>query len=197
MSDPLILASTSVYRRALLERLGLPFEVMRPEVDETPGPAEVPADLASRLAQAKACAVARRRPQAWVIGSDQVADLDGHPINKPEAHAPAVAQLLSMSGRDVVFHTAVCLARDEGRGAAPRLSVAVVPTRVRYRLLDRDTVERYLAREPAYDCAGSARIEGLGVSLVDSVVSEDPTALIGLPMVTVCALLRAAGFRLP
>jgi septum formation protein len=197
MSDPLILASTSVYRRALLERLGLPFEVMRPEVDETPGPAEVPADLASRLAQAKACAVARRRPQAWVIGSDQVADLDGHPINKPEAHAPAVAQLLSMSGRDVVFHTAVCLARDEGRGAAPRLSVAVVPTRVRYRLLDRDTVERYLAREPAYDCAGSARIEGLGVSLVDSVVSEDPTALIGLPLVRVCALLRAAGFRLP
>jgi len=197
MSDPLILASTSIYRRALLERLGLSFEVMRPEVDETPGPAEVPADLARRLAQAKACAVARRRPQAWVIGSDQVADLDGHPINKPEAHAPAVAQLLSMSGREVVFHTAVCLARDEGQGAAPRLSVAVVPTRVRYRSLDRDTVERYLAREPAYDCAGSARIEGLGVSLVDAVVSEDPTALIGLPLVRVCALLRAAGFRLP
>lgn len=197
MSDPLILASTSVYRRALLERLGLPFEVMRPEVDETPGPAEAPADLARRLAQAKACAVARRRPQAWVIGSDQVADLGGHPINKPEAHAPAVAQLLSMSGREVVFHTAVCLARDEGLGAAPRLSVTVVPTRVLYRSLDRDTVERYLAREPAYDCAGSARIEGLGVSLVDSVVSEDPTALIGLPLVRVCALLRAAGFRLP
>lgn len=197
MSTPLILASTSVYRRALLDRLGLPFETVRPEVDETPSSGEAPAALARRLAIAKAQAGARQRPGAWAIGSDQVADLDGQPINKPEAHGPAVSQLLSMSGRDVVFHTALCLARLD-LDAAPRDPlVAVVPTRVRYRPLDRDAVERYLAREPAYDCAGSARIEALGVSLVESVHSDDPTALVGLPLIRLCAMLREAGYTLP
>lgn len=197
MPTSLILASTSVYRRALLDRLGLPFEIVRPEVDETPWAGEAPAALASRLAIAKALAGARQRPGAWAIGSDQVADLDGQPINKPEAHEPAVAQLLSMSGRDVVFHTALCLARMDLDTASREPQVAVVPTRVRYRPLDRGIVERYLAREPAYDCAGSARIEALGVSLVESVESDDPTALIGLPLIRLCAMLREAGYTLP
>ncbi|MFN7753909.1 MAG: Maf family protein [Pseudomonadota bacterium] len=197
MSLPLVLASTSVYRRALLERLGVAFDIVRPEVDETPLPGETPFDLARRLAVAKAWAGARARPGLWTIGSDQVADLDGQPINKPEAHEPAVAQLLSMSGREVVFHTAVSLARYEAGVAPADAIVEVVPTRVRYRPLDRVTVERYLAREPAYDCAGSSRIEALGVTLVESVQSEDPTALIGLPLIRLCARLRAVGYRLP
>jgi len=197
MPAPIVLASTSLYRRQLLERLGLPFTVLSPAVDETPCEGERPAALAARLALAKAEAGARQRPEAVVIGSDQVAELDDRPINKPETHARAVDQLLSMSGREVTFHTALCVLGSPGHEGEGQRQLDVVETRVRYRRLGRDAIERYLAAEPAYDCAGSARIEALGVSLVESVVSEDPTALVGLPLIRLCAMLRVAGHRLP
>jgi len=185
----LVLASTSRYRRELLARLGLAFEVDAPRVDETPVPGEIPAALARRLALAKANDVASRRPDALVIGSDQVAELDGRPIGKPLGHESARAQLRAMSGRDVVFHTAVAAVRSSAGFA----SEAVVPVRVRFRSLGDAEIESYLRVEQPYDCAGSAKIEGLGIALVESVASDDPTALIGLPLIATCGLLRAAG----
>ena len=185
----LILASTSVYRRELLERLRLPFETIAPNVDETPLPGEQPATLARRLARAKAADVAAHHPGAVVIGSDQVADLDGVPLGKPGDHAGAVAQLRAMRGRTVVFHTAVavrCVAR-----AVDTSELANVTVRVRD-LSDHD-IERYLAAEQPYDCAGSAKAEGLGIALLSGLASDDPTALIGLPLIHTCALLREAG----
>jgi septum formation protein len=188
----LILASTSVYRRELLERLRLPFDTARPETDETPQPGEPPRALALRLAEAKALAVAPKRPGAWVLGSDQVAELDGRPLGKPGGFEAAATQLASMSGREVVFHTGLCLAR---AGDAAR--VECDRTVVRLRTLGADEIARYLDAEQPFDCAGSFRSEGLGIVLFDAIESVDPTALIGLPLIATARLLRSAGFQLP
>ena len=186
---PLILGSTSVYRRELLARLRLPFEVHAPHVDETPLPGETPAALAQRLALAKAHAVARLHPEAVVIGSDQVADLDGQPIGKPGTHERAVAQLRSMSGRSVVFQTAVAVVC----ARSAYVGTALAPVKVRFRELSDEEIELYLRAEQPYDCAGSAKSETLGIALLDAIESDDPTALVGLPLIRTCALLRAAG----
>ena len=186
---PLILGSTSVYRRELLARLRLPFEVHAPHVDETPLPGEAPAALAQRLALAKAHAVARLHPEAVVIGSDQVADLDGQPIGKPGTHERAVAQLRSMSGRSVVFQTAVAVVC----ARSAYVGTALAPVKVRFRELSSEEIELYLRAEQPYDCAGSAKSETLGIALLDAIESDDPTALVGLPLIRTCALLRAAG----
>jgi septum formation protein len=186
---PLILASTSPYRRELLERLRIPFQALSPGTDETPLPGEAPAALAERLALAKARALSARFPQAVVIGADQVADVDGVALGKPGNHARALEQLRAMSGRAVVFQTAlavVCPAR--GFSAVRR-----VPVTVRFRTLDEAEIEFYLRTEQPYDCAGSAKCETLGIALLDAIESDDPTALIGLPLIQTAALLRAAG----
>ena len=185
----IVLASTSRYRRALLERLGLPFEVAAPHVDETPHPGERPVDTALRLAAAKARAVAARYEQALVIGSDQVADLDGRAISKPADHAEAVAQLRAASGRTVVFHTGVALV-DAASGRSATRMVDVAST---FRALSDAEIAHYLAREQPYDCAGSVKSEGLGIALFERIESGDPTALVGLPLIAVTALLRAEG----
>ncbi|KNZ31795.1 MAG: hypothetical protein AD742_14995 [Methylibium sp. NZG] len=185
----LILASTSRYRRELLERLRLPFQVQSPHVDETPRAGELPDALAQRLALAKARAVATLHPSAVVIGSDQVADLDGVPIGKPGTHARATLQLRSMSGRSVMFHTAVSVVCEASGFAAS----ALVPVRVQFRTLTEGEIEHYLLTEQPYDCAGSAKCETLGIALLDAIESDDPTALIGLPLIKTCALLRQAG----
>ncbi len=185
----LILASTSRYRRELLERLRLPFEVVAPLVDETPLPGEAPAALAQRLALAKAQAVAAQRPDAVVIGSDQVADLDGEPIGKPGTHGRAVAQLQRMRGRRITFQTAVAVVRADRAYARVQLA----PVGVSFRRLSDTEIEHYLRTEQPYDCAGSAKCETLGIALLDSIDSDDPTALIGLPLIRTCALLREAG----
>ncbi|MFM8637669.1 MAG: Maf family protein [Betaproteobacteria bacterium] len=185
----LILASTSRYRRELLERLQMPFAIEAPGVDETPLPSEAPAALAQRLALQKAQAVAQRHPTAVVIGSDQVADLNGLAIGKPHTHERAVQQLRAMSGHSVVFQTAVAVVRQSTGVAEVRLS----PVVVRFRDLSDVEIETYLQREQPYDCAGSAKSEGLGITLLRSVESLDPTALIGLPLTTVCELMRLAG----
>ena len=189
---PLILASTSRYRRELLARLALPFDVAAPDVDETPLAGEAPRALALRLAKAKARAVAARHPQAIVIGSDQVADLHGQPLGKPGTHERAAAQLTRMSGQTVLFHTAVAVAQ---AGCFAQSDVATVTAR--FRVLDADTIERYLHAEQPYDCAGSAKSEGLGIALMQAIESDDPTALIGLPLIRTAHLLRAAGLTLP
>ena len=188
-SRRLILGSTSRYRRELLERLRLPFQALAPGVDETALPGETPSQLACRLAMAKAQAVARQHPQAVVIGSDQVADLHGQSLGKPGDHVRAVAQLRRMRGHSVVFQTAVavvCLAQGY---AGERLA----EVRVRFRDLSDAEIENYLQAEKPYDCAGSAKSEGLGIALLQSIDSDDPTALIGLPLIRTCELLRAAG----
>jgi len=188
----LILASTSPYRRQLLERLRLPFQVVPPEVDETPLPGEAPALLATRLALAKAEAVARLFPGAVVIGSDQVADLNGQPLGKPGNHARAAAQLHQMQGQRVLFHTAVavvCLQTRFAQGCSAEVAVV-------FRQLGAAEIDNYLYAEQPYDCAGSAKSEGLGIALLESIDSDDPTALIGLPLIRLCQLLRAAGVPL-
>jgi septum formation protein len=186
---PLILGSTSRYRRELLERLRLPFEVRAPDVDETPLPGETPAALAQRLALAKAHAVSATHPDAVVIGSDQVADLDGQPIGKPGTHERAVAQLRAMRGRSIVFQTAVAVVCR----ATGYEGTALVPVIVHFRDLADAEIEHYLRTEQPYDCAGSAKCETLGIALLDSISSDDPTALVGLPLIRTSALLRAAG----
>lgn len=193
LPSPLILASTSRYRRELLARLALPFETAAPDVDETPRAGEAPRELALRLALEKAQAVAARKPQAIVIGSDQVADLQGQPLGKPGTHERAAAQLARMSGQTVLFHTAVAVVQ-ASRGFA-QSSLATVT--VRFRALDAATIERYLLAEQPYDCAGSAKSEGLGIALLQAIESDDPTALIGLPLIRTAQLLRAAGLTLP
>jgi septum formation protein len=192
MQRPLILASTSPYRRELLARLRLPFDVHASEVDETPLPGEAPAALARRLALAKAHAVSARFPQAVVIGSDQVADLDGEPLGKPGDHARAVAQLRRMRGRALVFQTAVAVVCGDSGFAQD--DVAAV--RVVFRPLDDQAIEAYLRAERPYDCAGSAKSEGLGIALLEAIDSDDPTALVGLPLIRTCRMLRAAGLEL-
>jgi septum formation protein len=185
----LILASTSRYRRELLERLRLPFEAMAPETDETPLPGEAPAQLAERLALAKARALATRFPDAVVIGADQVADVDGHALGKPGTHARAVEQLRAMSGRTIVFQTALAVVR-EAIGFA---QVRRAPVAVRFRALSDDEIETYLRTEQPYDCAGSAKCETLGIALLEAIDSDDPTALVGLPLIRTAQLLREAG----
>lgn len=190
MSPPgLVLASSSTYRRELLARLRLSFEVRAPGVDEAALPREEARDTALRLAQAKARAVSAEFPRALIIGCDQVAELDGARLGKPGNHATAVAQLTLMRGRDVVFHTAVALLNAETGG----LQVADVPTTVRFRHYGDGEIERYLEREQPYDCAGSAKIEGLGIVLVERVTGDDPSALIGLPLMRLAAMLRNEG----
>jgi len=185
----LVLGSTSRYRRELLERLRLPFDVCAPDVDETPLPGEAPAALAVRLALAKARDVAAKFPGAVVIGADQVADHAGQSVGKPGNHERAVGQLRAMSGHSVVFQTAVAVVRaDTGYAGS-----AVVPVTVRFRRLGEAEIERYLRIEQPYDCAGSAKSETLGIALLDSIDSTDPTALVGLPLIKTCALLREAG----
>lgn len=190
---PLILGSTSRYRRELLQRLAVPFEVAAPDVDETPAPGETPRDLAVRLALAKARAVAALRPEAVVIGSDQVADLAGQPLGKPGTHERATLQLRQMRGQTVVFQTAVAVVCH----TAGFEQVDLAQVQVRFRDLRDAEIERYLRAEQPYDCAGSAKSEGLGIALLDAIDSDDPTALIGLPLIRTCRMLRAAGLVLP
>ena len=190
---PLVLASTSLYRRELLQRLGLDFTVQAPDVDETPADGEAPHALALRLALAKAQAVAALHPEAVVIGSDQVADLHGEPLGKPGTHDRATLQLQRMRGQRVVFQTAVAVVC-QATGFA---QVELAPVEVQFRALSDAEIERYLLAEQPYDCAGSAKSEGLGISLLDAIHNDDPTALIGLPLIRTCRLLRAAGLVLP
>ena len=189
----LVLASTSRYRRELLERLGLPFDVARPEVDEAALPGESPRDLAVRLAQAKAQAVACQRSDgAWALGSDQVADVEGQSLGKPGGRSAAIEQLRAMSGRVVRFHTALCLAHADGR-----LHADCDLTEVHMRQLSDAEIARYVEAEQPFDCAGSFKSEGLGITLFERIDNRDPTALVGLPLIATCRLLRAAGFELP
>lgn len=189
---PLILGSTSRYRKELLARLRIPFQVEAPEVDETPQAQEAPKDLALRLALAKARAVADKYPDAVVIGSDQVADLDGEPLGKPGNHTNAVKQLKRMRGKTVIFQTAlsvVCVAT-----GFEQTDLAAV--KVTFRDLTDAEIESYLKAEEPYDCAGSAKSEGLGIALLAAIDNDDPTALIGLPLIRTCHMLRAAGVKL-
>lgn len=188
-SRALILGSTSRYRHELLSRLRVPFQAVAPGVDETPQTGERPADLALRLALAKARDVARRHPQAVVIGSDQVADLQGEPLGKPGTHERAVAQLRRMRGQTVVFQTALAVVC-EATGFEQSDIAAV---RVVFRDLDDDEIEHYLRAEQPYDCAGSAKSEGLGIALLERIDNDDPTALVGLPLIRTCHMIRAAG----
>ncbi|MDH6590883.1 septum formation protein [Variovorax sp. TBS-050B] len=192
MQRSVILASTSRYRRELLTRLRLPFDVQAPEVDETPRPGEIPRALAERLALEKAEAVAARFPEAVVIGSDQVADLAGEALGKPGDHARATAQLRRMRGQTLVFQTAVAVVC-RATGFVQR---DLAPVRVVFRQLGDEAIEQYLQAEQPYDCAGSAKSEGLGIALLDAIDSDDPTALVGLPLIRTSRMLRAAGVEL-
>lgn len=189
----LVLASTSAYRRELLSRLGLAFEIAQPDVDETPLTDERPVAQAVRLAEAKARAVASRYPDVWVIGSDQVAELNGRAIGKPGGFERATEQLHAASDRTLLFHTAACLYR-ESDGQILSFSDT---TLVRFRALSEDEIERYLHAERPFDCAGSFKAEGLGIALFESIESQDPTALIGLPLIALTKALRQAGFHVP
>ena len=189
---PLILGSTSRYRKELLARLRIPFETAAPDVDETPHINESPKNLALRLALAKARAVALKHPDAVVIGSDQVADLDGTPLGKPGNHTNAILQLQRMRGKTVVFQTAlsvVCIATGYER-------TDLAEVKVKFRDLSDAEIETYLRAEEPYDCAGSAKSEGLGIALLDAIDNDDPTALIGLPLIRTCQMLREAGVKL-
>lgn len=192
MPPRLILASSSAYRHALLSRLQLPFEVAIPDLDEQPAPGELPQQTALRLACEKAAVVAGRHPGALIIGSDQVATLDGRQIGKPGTHENALAQLQSMRGREIMFHTALCL-HDGRHSGRPAVRSTNVETRVRFRDLPDAALDAYLRIEQPYDCAGSAKNEGLGIALIAECISSDPTALTGLPLIALCDMLYAAG----
>lgn len=192
----LILASGSAYRRELLARLHLPFEAIAPDIDETPQPGEAPQATALRLARAKAAAVALHAPGALVIGSDQVATLDGLQIGKPGSHARALEQLQLMRGRRVVFHTALCLWDSRMADPAQAAQVENVQVFVDFRDLPDAELDAYLRIEQPYDCAGSAKNEGLGIALLERIESNDPTALTGLPLIALSGMLRRAGVRL-
>ncbi len=189
---PIILGSTSRYRSELLQRLGFRFDIIAPEVEETALPDEATDAMAKRLALAKAKAVARLHPRALVIGSDQVADLHGQALGKPGNHARATEQLQRMRGQTVIFQTAVAVVCRELNFE----QVELAPVVVKFRDLSDAEIESYLLRETPYDCAGSAKSEGLGIAMLDAIESDDPTALVGLPLIRTCALLRAAGVRL-
>lgn len=185
----LILASSSPYRQDMLKRLALPFTAIPPDVDERPLPGESPAALALRLARAKAAAVAQRHPGGIIIGSDQVATFDGRAIGKPGDHESATAQLHMLSGRSVTFHTALCVT--DGRHEESDDIVTVC----RFRQLGADEIQHYLLRERPYDTAGSAKAEGLGIALMDAMQSDDPTAIIGLPLIALSRMLRGFGLN--
>lgn len=187
----LVLASTSRYRKALLERLGLPFEVAAPHADEQALPGEPPADTAARLALLKASSLVQRFPDALIVGSDQVASCDGERLGKPGGHAVAVRQLRRLSAKAADFHTAVALLDSKSGEAQSR----VVRCRVVFRALDDERIEAYLRREQPYDCAGSAKVEGLGIVLIARIDTEDPTSLIGLPLIALTEMLEHAGLR--
>jgi septum formation protein len=189
----LILGSSSPYRKELLSRLRIPFSVEKPDIDEAPLPEETPEATALRLAKEKAAAIASRHPGVLVIGSDQVATLDGTQIGKPGTHDKALRQLQTMRGREVVFHTALCL-WDGRPGAKEPVQLASVPTRVSFRDLPDTELDAYLRIEQPYDCAGSAKNEGLGIALIEKIESGDPTALTGLPLIALTTMLRRAGF---
>lgn len=191
-SQTLVLASTSKYRAELLSRLRVPFKVAAPQVDESPLPAESPHDIALRLAKAKARAVAGDFPDALIIGSDQVADLEGQPLGKPGNRERATAQLLAVSGRRVIFHTALAVLN----AATGNLQTRVVPTTVAFRQLDEAQIRNYLDQEPAYDCAGSAKSEGLGIALIAALEGSDPNALVGLPLIALVDMLLAENYPL-
>ena len=195
MTVDVVLASTSRYRRELLARLIAEFRVVAPQVDETPRTGETPAALARRLAEAKANAVAARCPKALVIGSDQTAELDGRPIGKPGTREAAIAQLTASSGRTVVFHTAICLA--DSRESPARLHAAADRTDVVFRRLGVEEIARYVDQENPLDAAGSFKSEGAGIALFERIETTDPTALVGLPLIALARLMRAAGFTLP
>lgn len=188
-NKPLILASSSIYRQQLLQRLRLPFTAVSPDIDETPRPAEHAADTALRLAEQKARALAGRFPDALIIGSDQVAILNGEAISKPGNHANAVQQLTAASGRSVFFHTALCLLNS---GNA-EVQTKIASNEVKFRRLTAEQIERYLRAETPYDCAGSAKCEGLGIALIESIRGDDPNALIGLPLIELTSMLMRAG----
>ena len=192
LARPLILGSTSVYRRQLLERLGLPFTVQSPGVDETPQQGEAPAALARRLALAKARAVAAQFPDCVVIGCDQVADLHGTPLGKPGDHARATEQLRRMRGQTVIFQTAVAVVCYSSGFCSETLA----PVKVQYRDLTDQEIDFYLRVERPYDCAGSCKSEGLGIALLESIANDDPTSLVGLPLIRLSGMLRAAGLPL-
>jgi septum formation protein len=189
----IVLASGSRYRRELLARLQLPFEAWSPDVDENARPGEPPRESARRLACDKAHAAASRFPASLIIGCDQVAEVDGEAVNKPGTREAARAQLARLSGREVLFHTGLCLLASASR----REQVRVVTTDVSFRRLDADEIERYLDKEPAFDCAGSAKSEGLGIALLARLGGDDPTALVGLPLIALAQMLRAEGVALP
>ena len=189
----IVLASTSPFRRELLSRLSIPFETLAPEVDESPLPGETPEALVQRLSEAKARAGATRFPNALLIGSDQVAVVDGEVLGKPGDHARAVGQLRKLSGRTVHFFTGLCLYN----GATDTADTRLVSFRVRFRELDEGRIERYLRQEQPYNCAGSFKSEALGITLFERMEGEDPTALIGLPLITLTTLLARAGVELP
>jgi septum formation protein len=189
----LILASSSRYRKELLLRLHLPFETATPDIDETPRPGEAPDETALRLAQEKASSIASVSPGALVIGSDQVATLDGEQIGKPGTHENALNQLIKMRGRKVVFHTALCLWDGRAPNAPEQMQIENIQTFVTFRDLADHELDAYLRIEQPYDCAGSAKNEGLGIALIESIESTDPTALTGLPMIALCSMLRRAG----
>ena len=191
----LILASSSAYRRELLGRLLLPFDGMVPDIDESPLPGEAPETTALRLARAKAQAVARRAPGSIVIGSDQVATLDGEQIGKPGNHANALRQLQTMRGRSVVFHTALCLWDDRACALTGGAYLENIQTVVTFRDLPDAELDAYLRIEQPYDCAGSAKNEGLGIAILERIDSTDPTALTGLPLIALTGMLRKAGFQ--
>ena len=195
MAQPrrLVLASTSPYRKELLARLALEFAVAAPQVDERPLGGEAPAETALRLATLKAQAVRAAHRDALIIGCDQVATSGGRALGKPGDHARAAQQLRALSGKSADFHTALALLD----AASGRLQTEVVPCRVHFRELDEARIERYLRREQPYDCAGSAKAEGLGIALIARIETEDPTSLIGLPLIALTAMLERAGLPVP
>lgn len=189
----IVLASTSAYRRELLQRFGLPFETARPDIDESPLPDESPAATAERLAEQKARAVAAAHPDALIIGSDQVAHMGETRFDKPGTVERAVAQLQTMSGRTVIFHTALALLNTR----SGRIQVDAVPTQVRFRTLSDEEIIRYVDKERPLDCAGSAKSEGLGITLLEALSGDDPNALVGLPLIALARMLRNEGVSLP
>lgn len=195
MTSPprIVLASSSAYRKVLLARIGLDCPAISPDIDENALQNEAPAATALRLSETKARKIGERETAALIIGSDQVAVLNGQSIGKPGTHVAAVRQLQAMSGKTVVFHTALCLLN----AATGAVQLANVQTTVRFRLLDARQIERYLQQDQPYDCAGSAKIEALGISLVEQVESDDPTALIGLPLIALVTMLQNEGVQIP
>ncbi len=188
----IVLGSSSIYRKELLQRLQIPFETSHPEINETPLLNESPAETARRLAEAKARAVAKTHPQALIIGSDQVAALGDIPLGKPLNHQNAVKQLQLVRGKEVVFHTALCLYNS----AIDRLQVRVIPYHVKFRPLSDQQIENYLHKEQPYHCAGSAKSEGLGIALIERMTGDDPNGLIGLPLIALIDMLAVEGVEI-